>query len=279
VAPDSFRHVFDDDDGEAPPRINGTSAVWPFDEPSAEQHLLGHEGQPGLFHGFDPAMGTLIVASKTASPILVEQFRSLAATLHHAQVERQLKTVMVTSASVNDGKSLTASNISLTLSESYRRRVLLIDADLRRPTLHHVFQVRSVSGLNEGLKATRDEKLPLIKITETLTLLPAGSPELDPMGGLSSARMSRIIQEAASRYDWVIVDTPPVGVLADASIVFGMVNAAILVVRAGVTHFPDVEAAVNALGRDRILGVVFNAVDPSEIQGKSYYGHYYGQHD
>ena len=77
---------------------------------------------------------------KGAPPLLAEQFRRLAATLHHAQLVQKLKVIMVTSAIAGEGKTLTATNLALTLSESYRRDVLLIDADLRRPSLHDVFE-------------------------------------------------------------------------------------------------------------------------------------------
>jgi Mrp family chromosome partitioning ATPase len=108
-------------------------------------------------------------------------------------------------------------------------------------------------------------------------LLPAGRPEPSPLGGLSSDRMKRIVEEAASVFDWVIVDSPPVGVLADGRLVSETVDAAILVVRAGVTRFPDLEAAADTVGRDRILGIVLNGVDPVEIRGTDYYHRYYGR--
>ena len=88
--------------------------------------------------------------------------------------------------------------------------------------------------------------------------------------------MKRLVADAVSQFDWVIVDSPPVGVLADAHLVSEMVDGAILVVRAGVTRFPDVEAAADTLGHERILGIVLNAVDPVEIRGKGYYNYYYG---
>ena len=91
--------------------------------------------------------------------------------------------------------------------------------------------------------------------------------------------MRRIVQDAASRFDWVIVDSPPVGVLADARIVCEMVDATLLVVRARFTRFPDLEAAVETLGQERILGVVLNAVAPGEIRGRVYYEHYYRARD
>jgi capsular exopolysaccharide synthesis family protein len=168
-----------------------------------------------------------------------------------------------------------ALNLALTLSESYRRRVLLIDADLRRPSLHLVFKIPNTGGLTAALKAAADQKVAAVKISETLTLLPAGRPEPNPLGGLSSDRMKRIVAAAAARFDWVIVDSPPVGLLADARLVSETVDAAILVVRAGVTRFPDLQAAADTIGHERILGLVLNAVDPVEIRGVGYYRDYY----
>jgi capsular exopolysaccharide synthesis family protein len=173
---------------------------------------------------------------------------------------------MVTSAQAGDGKSLTASNLALTLSESYRREVLLVDADLRRPTLHDVFGTPNVTGLNEGLKAGQSARLNTINLTNCLTLLPAGRPDPDPMGGLTSARMQHILQEASSRFDWVIVDTAPVGLLADGHILATMVDGALLVIRANITPYAAVARAVDVLGRDRILGVVLNDVEHVDVE-------------
>ena len=187
-----------------------------------------------------------------------------------------LKSLIVTSPSPGDGKSHVAVNLALTLSDSYRRRVLLIDADLRRPTLHLLFGIPNTGGLSQALKETTGEHVATVQISDTLTLVPAGRPEPNPLSGLSSGRMKRLVADAASQFDWVIVDSPPVGVLADAHLVSETVDGAILVVRAGVTRFPDVEAAADTLGHERILGIVLNAVDPVEIRGKGYYNHYYG---
>jgi capsular exopolysaccharide synthesis family protein len=226
-----------------------------------------------LFRGFNRAIEERLVIGKGAPPLLAEQFRRLAETLHHAQLVQKLKVIMITSANASEGKSLTAANLALTLSESYRREVLLIDADLRRPSLHEVFQVPNVAGLNDGLKSDVERQLCALKITNTLTLLPAGRPDPDPMSGLTSARMRRILEEAAARFDWVIIDTAPIGLLADASIVGTMVDGAILVIRAGETPHASVTKAVEAFGRERILGVVLNGTDPrpDDAAGARYY--------
>jgi protein-tyrosine kinase len=226
---------------------------------------------------FDATALERLVVSKTAGALLVEQFRSLAATLLSAQREHPLRSIIVSSASPGDGKSHVALNLALTLSESYQRRVLLIDADLRRPSLHRVFRLPNVRGLTDALKVRADEKVAAVQVSDRLTLLPAGQAGPNPLGALSSPRMKHIVEEAASRFDWVIVDSPPVGVLADGRLVSEAVDAAILVVRAGVTRFPELEAAADAVGRERILGIVLNGVDPVDIRSQSYYGHYYGR--
>lgn len=224
----------------------------------------------------EPRAAERLVMAQEASPLLVEQFRTLAATLLRAQGERPIKSLIVTSPSPGDGKSHVALNLALTLSDSYHRRVLLIDADLRRPTLHQVFRLTNSKGLHEALQADGDEKVATTRVSENLTLLPAGRPQGNPLAGLSSGRMKRIVTDAAAAFDWVIVDSPPVVVLADAHLVSETVDAAIVVVRAGVTRFPDLAAAIDTLGHDRVLGVVLNAIDPAEIRSGGYYSHYYG---
>jgi capsular exopolysaccharide synthesis family protein len=193
--------------------------------------------------------------------VLVEQFRRLAAVLHKSQTTDGTKIVMVTSAAPSDGKTLTAINLALALSTSYKRRVLLIDADLRRPSIGASLGLSSMAGLSEALKAKHERKLTLIPITPLLTVLPAGQPDPDPIGGLTSARMRRILSEAAACFDWVVLDAPPVGLLADANLMAEDTDRTLLVVRAGCTQYPLVQKAIETIGRERLLGVVLNAVD------------------
>ncbi len=165
---------------------------------------------------------------------------------------------MIASAVASEGKTLTAANLALTLSESYRRNVLLIDADLRRPSLHTIFKVRGAPGLNEGLTAADEPKLPLHDVSPRLTILPAGMPNSDPMAGLTSRRMQSLIDEAREAFDWVIIDTPPVGLLTDANLLASMVDGAVLVIKAGSTPYDLVKRAVDTIGPSKLLGVVLN---------------------
>lgn len=203
-----------------------------------------------------------LVLSAEADASSVEQYRKLAARLHMAQAEHGIKVVMIASALPSEGKTLTATNLALTLSESYERDVLLIDGDLRRPSIHEMFRLPNVSGLNDGLRSDGERKVPLVSWSDHLTLVTAGRPDPDPMKVLVSSRMQRVIKEAASRFDWVIIDTPPVGLLTDASLFSAMVDTAVLVIQAGRTPYADIQRAIGALGRERIFGVVLNRAAP-----------------
>jgi protein-tyrosine kinase len=217
-----------------------------------------------------------VVVDADTNPASVEQYRRLAAVLHHAQNERGLRVIMVTSALPGEGKTLTASNLALTLSESYQRRVLLVDADLRRPSIHQLFALPSLSGLSDGLRSVEDRKLTLVEVSSHLTVLPAGRPDPDPMSVLTSSRMQYVLDEAREKFDWVIVDTPPVGLMPDAHLLAAMVDGALLIIGAGMSPHRAVAKAADVIGRDRILGVVLNRVARNDMSHGAYYYSYYG---
>ena len=203
-----------------------------------------------------------------------EQYRRLAASLHDAQALHGTKVVMVTSALVGEGKTLTATNLALTLSHSYKKQVLLMDADLRRPSLPSVFGIKADVGLSEGLTSSSARTVPIHQVTPRLGILAAGRPTSDPIAALTSDRLRRLIDEARQMFDWVIVDTPPVGMLTDASLLWSITDGAILVIKAGDTPFDLAERAVQVIGRERMLGVVLNrAAVPAH--GSGYYDDYY----
>ncbi len=227
------------------------------------------------FTAFDRTIEERVIVSKDIPAVSVEQYRRLAATLHHAQADRGVARVMISSAVAGEGKSLTATNLALTLSQSYRRRVLLIDADLRRPSLHRIFQVQNVSGLNDGLKAHEERKLSIVEVSEHLSLLTAGRPDPDPMSGLTSERMRRILDEAGAKFDWVVIDTPPVALLPDANLLAAMVDVAILVIGATRTSYDLVQRALDSIGRDKVMGVVLNRADSNALAGDPHYQSYF----
>lgn len=196
-----------------------------------------------------------------------EQYRKLAAVLHYAQLERGVKVLMVASALPAEGKTLTAANLALTLSGSYHRQVLLVDADLRRPMLHTVFQVAHPSGSSDACSAGRERELVRLNLCPRLTLLTAARPVPGPIEVITSDRMRRSIREARTRFDWVVIDSPPVGALLEANLLTALVDAIILVVAAEKTPYRAVTRAIEALGRERISGVVLNRVDDKLAAG------------
>ena len=213
------------------------------------------------------------LVNSTSSAVSVEQYRRLAAVLHEEQVQSQLKTVMITSALPGDGKTLTAINLALTLSESYARRVLLIDADLRLPSLHTTLDIPNDCGLSEAL--LDDRELSFVEVTSGLTALTAGHPGPTPLAGLTSKRMREVLQECEERFEWVLIDTSPVGVLPDAQVIGRLAGAVLLVISAGSTPAETVAHAVAELGgSDSIFGIVLNRVDEWRIPQANYYGQY-----
>lgn len=221
---------------------------------------------------FSPAWMPRLVIAPQPETLLVEQFRQLAAVLHQAQVSGGTRTLLITSAEPAEGKSMVAVNLGITLASSYGKEVLVLDADLRRPSLHEIGQLPNATGLGDALKGPVDRKLPVFRVSERLTFAPAGPPDSDPMTALASPRMGELLQESAQRFDWVIVDGPPVGPIADATLLAPVVDAVLLVVRAGRTHYAAAQKAVDAIGRSKIIGVVLNAADHVETAG---YRHYY----
>jgi protein-tyrosine kinase len=211
-------------------------------------------------------------------PDVVEEYRRLAALLHQTQIERSSQVLMISSAVAGEGKTLTATNLALTLSGSYGRNVLLVDADLRRPSLHQMFNVANASGLSDLLTPDSTATPSLTAISPRLTLLTAGRPDPDPMAALTSTRMKQLIDEAKAGFDWVIIDTPPVGLLTDASLLAQMVDLALLVVRAESTPFEQVQRAADAIGRHRITGVVLNRVSKTALGEASRYTDYYSSY-
>jgi protein-tyrosine kinase len=252
-----------------------TRATAPAASAKPEPRREAPQPEP-LFQRIDHSLTEKVVVDRNIDPGSREQYRRLAATLHHAQAANGMKVVLITSAVQGEGKSLTATNLALTLSESYHKGVLLIDADLRRPTLHASFHVDNSSGLSEGLTSREQRRLPVRQVSAKLSILPAGRPTADPMGIITSDRMRQVIDEAREAFDWIVVDSPPVVLLPDANLLASMADASVLVVKAGATSYDLVNRALLALGRERVLGVVLNRSSNHMASGAyGYYGGYY----
>jgi capsular exopolysaccharide synthesis family protein len=213
----------------------------------------------------------LVTGGSGAVPL--EQYRRLAAVLHDIQSQQGLRTLMLTSALPAEGKTLTTVNLALTLSESYGRRVLVIDADLRWPSVHKAFGLANDVGLSEALYGDGRE-LAITHLSPRLAVLTAGHPGVTPLAGLTSVRMSQLLDACAAQFDWVLLDTPPVGLLPDAQVLARLTRAAVFVIAAGVTPSATVARAIAELGSDSVIGTVLNRVEDRRIPQSDYYSRY-----
>jgi capsular exopolysaccharide synthesis family protein len=252
----------------ARPPVSGTEAV-------AYQPVAAPRAETGRHSWrFPEAYEGKLVVSSSISPVSLEQYRRLAGAMHALQVERSLTTLMVTSTVPSEGKTLTVANLALTLSESYARRVLLIDADLRRPTVHQVFGLPNVAGLADVLRMDHGP-ISVLQVSKLLSVLPAGRLDASPMAGLTSDRMRTLLEQSATEFDWVLLDAPPVAGMPDASLVAGLTRAVLFVIEAGATQLHLIDRAMTELGREYVVGTVLNRVQDHNIPTNAYFEEYY----
>lgn len=215
-----------------------------------------------------------------------EVFKTLRSRILHPLGGKAIpKTILVTSAVPQEGKSFVAANLGVSLAHDMDQHSLLVDCDLRRPVLAKTFGLDNSAGLVDYL--TDNVSLSkLIRKTpvSTLSVLPSGISPLNPAELLSSSRMSTLVKELSGRYEdrIVIFDSPPLLVAAESSVLAGQVDAIILVVRQGISGRSQIQKSIDIVGIQRILGIVFNDQEINPLQKSiikgysSYQGNYYG---
>jgi capsular exopolysaccharide synthesis family protein len=200
-----------------------------------------------------------LVAALASHSLAAEQYRSLRTRIKQAENGRAVRAIVITSPNKGDGKSLTAANLALTMAQEFQQRVLLIDADLRRPAIHSLIGVPGGPGLADVLMGALELSQALVNVEHHhLTLLPAGSVPHHPAELLGSAAMRRVLDSLRNRYDRILIDMPPVAPLADLHIVAAMADGLLMIVRAGVTPRPAIERALSGLDMSKVLGLVLN---------------------
>lgn len=205
-----------------------------------------------------------------------EAFRVLRTNLQFMALDQPLRSLLITSASPDEGKTLTACNLAVTFAKG-GQRVLLVDGDLRRPAVHKVFDLpRAWAGLTTVL-ASREALRDVIVQTPIpdLYVLPSGPIPPSPAEVLGSTRMGEVLREATANFDLVIIDSPPVLAVTDPCVLAAQVDGVGLVVRAGRVTRPQVRQAKQALEavHARLLGVIIGSVTRSD--GSDYYYYYY----
>ena len=211
-----------------------------------------------------------------------EQFKILRTNLLFAESGKTPRSVMVTSAVPGEGKSFVAANLAISVAQHVNWNVLLIDCDLRRPSVHRQFGFENVAGLSEYL-ANGSDLEPLLHKTgiQNLTILPAGALPDNPSELLSSERMIALLEEVASRYHdrLIILDSPPPKLTAESGALARYVDGILLVVKYGSTPKDSVTELISKLGKKKIIGAVINNFDAgSSRYHKKYFGGDYFRH-
>ncbi len=204
---------------------------------------------------------------------ITEQFRLIRTNLLFSSVDKEIKLLVVTSPDSGDGKSTTAANLAIVLAQQ-GKQVLLVDTDLRKPSVHYAFKVSNLTGLtniltreitlNEGIKST---------VIPDLFVLTSGQIPPNPSELLGTKCMELLMEEMKNQFDYVVFDTPPILAVTDAQIIANKCDGVVLVVASGKTHRDKALKAKELLAKAKshLLGVVVNGVGSKKSQ---YYRQY-----
>lgn len=215
----------------------------------------------------------LITQLNPRSPIS-EQYRTIRTNLQFASVDQELKTMLITSSGPSEGKSMTAANLAVVYAQQ-EKKVLLIDADLRKPTVHYTFRMDNLRGLSNLLvNEARLEDTTYSSMVDNLDIISSGPVPPNPSELLGSKRMRTLIEEMSKLYDVIIFDTPPILAVPDAQILANFVDGSLLVLRSKHTEQEAAMKAKEALqsAKAKILGTVLNDRDKKATNTYYYYG-------
>lgn len=219
----------------------------------------------------------MFIVDKSPKSIPAESYRTLRTNIKYSSFDNGIKRILVTSSEPGEGKSTTAGNIALSFSQE-DKKVIIVDCDLRKPTIHKKFNISNEKGLSDAIinKETIGDIIKdyVYSYNENLDIIPAGKIPPNPSEMLSSRAMEELLKILDREYDYVILDSPPVHAVTDAQIISTKVDGVILVVRAGKTKKESVVSAKASLDKvnAKIIGTVLNGLE----QSKDKYYYYYG---
>lgn len=219
----------------------------------------------------------VLITNNSARSPFAEAFRTLRTNISFAGLDAPLKVILITSSGPGEGKSTTSCNLAFVMAQS-NQKVLLMDCDLRRPTIHKVFDINDTIGVTNALiNDVGPEELAKESELPGLYILPSGPIPPNPAELIGSQRMELLLSRAASKFDCVIIDSSPLNIVTDATLLSTMVDGVVLVIKSAFTRIDAAREAKDKLERAgaKIIGVVLNKIDMSG--GDYYYYTYYHQ--
>jgi capsular exopolysaccharide synthesis family protein len=266
---------------EALQRSESERAELPFLQPSsvATELLQAAETQTNDVGQFQSERVSVSPTSRLISltakdSLAAEKFRFLGVRLRQLQQARRLKRILITSTIAEEGKTLISANLAVTLARKRQQKVLLVDGDLRRPTLAQQFGLNKLAGLSEWLKSDAGSAPNIYHLAEPgCWFLPAGRPPDNPLELMQSGRLSELLDQLSAMFDWILIDSPPVLPLADSSVWTRLVDGVLLVAREGKTEKRQLKRGLQVLEQSRLLGIILNSC--TNADHSNYYQRYH----
>jgi len=219
------------------------------------------------------AQSRLVCLTEKDSPA-AEAFRLLGVRLRHLRRDRRLQKLLITSAAPQEGKSFAAANLACTIATGTERRVLLVDGDLRRPSLSQLFGLGPLPGVSEWLQGNRRMTACIHYLDPPgVWFLPAGKTPGNPLELIQSPKLPSLMDELTTWFDWIVIDSPPVLPLADTSVWARLADAALLITRQGFTEKRKLQRALEALEPNKLIGALLNSFTGAVEKDYYYYRH------
>jgi capsular exopolysaccharide synthesis family protein len=252
-------------------------AVATLPEPVLPTEIDTREIGEKVLHEFPSLQVNVTTASRLVyftepESLAAEKFRFLGVRLRQLRNSRTLKKVLITSTIPEEGKSLVSANLAGVLARR-KERVLLVEGDMRRPTLAEKFNLGRLAGLAEWLQSGSETPSNIYRLAGLdFWLMPAGDPPANPLELMQAGKLSTLFRQVTNLFDWIIVDSPPLLPLADTTVWQRLTDGALLVAREGTTRKTQLQRGVEILKKSDLLGVVLNSCSQSEHE--SYYQRY-----
>jgi capsular exopolysaccharide synthesis family protein len=215
----------------------------------------------------------MFVVDEKPRSIEAESYRGLRTNIQYCSIDKEVKSIVVTSANPKEGKSTISGNLALSFAQN-AKKVIIIDCDLRQPSIHVKFNISNLCGISEVLIGAETLDTAIQNYNYNLDILTSGKIPPNPSEIINSTAMSNLLEELKKEYDILIIDSPPLEVVTDGQILSTKADGTILVVKAGESKIEAVKEAKNILNKvgANIIGVVINKVKDNKNKYYYYYG-------